>query len=63
MGTIVEGQWDEVLSVVTACFKAMSQDCERIATSIKIDYRANARGRLQSKVESVQTKVGRKLST
>jgi uncharacterized protein (TIGR00106 family) len=63
MGTILEGEWDEVLSVVTACFKAMSEDCERIGTNIKIDYRASARGRLQSKVESVQKKVGRKLST
>jgi uncharacterized protein (TIGR00106 family) len=62
MGTILEGEWDEVMAVMTACFRAMKTDCERITTSVKIDYRANASGRLKSKVESVQSKLGRKLS-
>jgi uncharacterized protein (TIGR00106 family) len=63
MGTIVEGEWDEVMALVSACFKAMSEDCSRISTSIKIDYRAGKGGRLKSKVLSVESKVGRKLST
>lgn len=63
MGTIIEGDWEEVMAVVTACFEAMSADCERIGTNIKIDYRAGAEGRLKSKVDSVQLQVGRKLST
>lgn len=63
MGTIIEGEWAEVMAVVTACFEAMSADCERIGTNIKIDYRAGAEGRLKSKVDSVQQQVGRKLST
>jgi uncharacterized protein (TIGR00106 family) len=63
MGTIIEGEWEEVMAVVKACFDAMSTDCERIATSIKIDYRAGSEERLKSKVESVEKKVGRKLST
>ena len=32
MGTIIEGEWDEVMAVVGACFKAMSTDCERTIT-------------------------------
>lgn len=63
MGTIVEGEWDEVMQLVTACFQRMSQDCNRISTSIKIDYRAGKSGRLKSKVQAVQSKVGRTLST
>lgn len=63
MGTIIEGEWDEVMAVVTACFKAMEADCHRIATQIKIDYRAGAPGRLTAKVEAVEKKLGRKLST
>jgi uncharacterized protein (TIGR00106 family) len=63
MGTIVEGEWDEVMALVTACFKAMSADCSRISTSIKIDYRAGKGGRLKGKVTSVESKVGRKLAT
>jgi uncharacterized protein (TIGR00106 family) len=63
MGTIVEGEWEQVMALVTACFQAMSQDCNRISTSIKIDYRAGKGGRLTSKIRSIESKLGRKLST
>jgi uncharacterized protein (TIGR00106 family) len=63
MGTIVEGELEEVMALVTACFQRMSQDCDRISTSIKIDYRAGAGGRLKSKIRSVESKLGRTLST
>jgi len=63
MGTIIEGEWTEVMAVVTACFDAMRTDCSRISTSMRIDYRAGPGGRLKSKVASVEKKLGRKLST
>jgi uncharacterized protein YqgV (UPF0045/DUF77 family) len=63
MGTIIEGEWADVVSVVTACFEAMRVDCNRISTHIKIDYRSAPGGRLTSKIKSVEEKVGRKLST
>jgi len=63
MGTIVEGEWDEVMALVTACFNTMRKDCERISTSMKIDYRSGKRGRLKSKVQAVESKLGRTLST
>ncbi|MFO1323994.1 MAG: MTH1187 family thiamine-binding protein [Burkholderiales bacterium] len=63
MGTILEGEWADVMAVVTACFEAMSADCDRVSTSIKIDYRKGPGGRLKAKVESVEKKLGRKVST
>jgi uncharacterized protein (TIGR00106 family) len=63
MGTILEGEWDEVLSVLTSCYKAMRTDCPRISCSIKIDAREGASGRLTSKVQSVEKPLGRKLKT
>lgn len=63
MGTIIEGEWDEVMGVVTACFEAMRADCSRVSTSIRIDYRQGPGGRLKSKVDSIERKLGRKLST
>ena len=63
MGTIVEGEWDEVMALVTACHETMRQDCDRISTSIKIDYRTGTGGRLTSKIESIESKLGRTLST
>jgi len=63
MGTIIEGEWDEVMAVVTACFEAMQTDCERIGTHIKIDYRAGPGSRMKSKIDAVEKKLGRKLCT
>ena len=61
MGTVIEGPWDEVLGVVKACWERMKQDCDRVSTTIKIDYRKGKTGRLNSKVESIEKKLGRKL--
>jgi len=63
MGTVLEGEWDEVMAVVTRCFERMSEDCDRVTASIKIDYRKGRRGRLESKIESVEDRLGRKVRT
>lgn len=61
MGTIVEGEIDEVLDVLKRCFAAMSESCERITCTCKLDYRRGHEGRLDAKVTSVETHLGRKL--
>lgn len=63
MGTILEGEWDEVMSVVTGCFKLLEADCSRITSSIKIDYRAGNESRMESKINKVEKIINRKLST
>ena len=63
MGTIIEGEWAEVMAVVTDCFEALQVDCPRINSQIKIDYRAGPTSRMKSKVETVENLLGRKLST
>ncbi|MDP1653470.1 MAG: thiamine-binding protein [Rhodocyclaceae bacterium] len=63
MGTIIEGEWAEVMAVVTACFEAMRTDCGRIGANIKIDYRVGPASRMQSKIDAVEAKLGRRLST
>ena len=63
MGTVIEGDWDEVFSVVKQCYDAMSTDCGRITCSIKVDARKSATGRLSSKVKSVEHKIGKKLKS
>ncbi len=63
MGTVLEGDWDEVFAVVTRCFQRMRTDCRRISVAIKVDYRQGKTGRLQSKVASVERRVGRKLKS
>ena len=61
MGTTLEGELDPVLAVVRQCFLALQADCNRISCSIKIDYRKGPAGRLQSKVQKVETLLGRRL--
>ena len=63
MGTILEGDWDEVMGVVGDCFRALQLDCHRIAMNLKMDYRAGTESRLRSKVDVVEGCVGRKLRT
>jgi uncharacterized protein (TIGR00106 family) len=63
MGTILEGEWDEVFAVVRRCFEALRPDCDRISCTIKVDYRRGPAGRLESKVQRVQQLVGRPLNT
>jgi uncharacterized protein (TIGR00106 family) len=61
MGTVIEGQYDQVMDVVKRCFDAMAARCARVECSIKLDYRQAASGRLRAKVASVEEKLGRKL--
>src|SRR6266496_2860302 len=63
MGTVLEGEWDDVFEVVKRCYERMRKDCNRISCSIKVDYRKGAKERLEGKVTSVEKRVGRKLKT
>jgi uncharacterized protein (TIGR00106 family) len=63
MGTIIEGEWDEVMAVVTRCFEVMSGESDRVTATIKVDWRRGRAGRLGSKLDSVECTLGRKLRT
>ena len=41
----------------------MAADCDRITCTAKLDYRRGHSGRLETKVTSVEEKLGRKLKT
>jgi uncharacterized protein (TIGR00106 family) len=63
MGTCVEGEWDQVMAVLKACFERMAEDCEQISISFKGDWRRGPAGRLTAKVEAVERALGRTLRT
>lgn len=63
MGTVLEGDWDEVFGVVRQCFQRMRKDCNRISCTIKVDYRKGHAGRLAAKTASVERRLKRKLKT
>ncbi|KKK53014.1 hypothetical protein LCGC14_3099030 [marine sediment metagenome] len=59
MGTTLEGEFDDVIDVVRRCFRTMAEDCDRIECSIGLDYRKGRSGCLETKVASVEEKLGR----
>lgn len=63
MGTVIEGEWDEVFDVIKKCLDRMRKDCDRISVSIKVDYRKGGGGRIKTKIESVEKKLKKKLRT
>ena len=62
MGTVLEGEWDDVFGVVRQCYERMNEDCNRISVAIKVDARKGGGGRLESKIKSVEAKVGKELN-
>ena len=63
LGTCIEGEWDEVMAVVKRCFDALAADSNRVAITMKCDWRKGRSGSLDQKVASVEQKLGRKLKT
>ena len=63
MGTIIEGELDDVLGVWKQCLTAMAADCDRVTCTAKLDYRKGRSGRLDAKVASIEKKLGRTLKT
>lgn len=62
MGTIVEGELPAVLALMQQCIEKMTEHSDRVTCSAKLDFRRGKSGRLKSKVESVEQKLGRKTS-
>ncbi|MDA0738911.1 MAG: MTH1187 family thiamine-binding protein [Nitrospirae bacterium] len=63
MGTVLEGEWEEVMGVVQQCYERMKKDCNRISCTMKVDYRKGKKDRLSGKVASIEKRLKRKLKT
>lgn len=61
MGTVLEGEYDEVMKVVRACFKELEKDCSRISMTLKMDYRKTGESRLSKKVEKLESILNKPL--
>lgn len=59
MGTIIEGDLDEILSVVRRMHEVpFTEGAVRVSTSIKIDDRRDKAASIEGKVRSVTEKMG-----
>ncbi len=61
LGTCIEGEWDQVMDVLKHCFQTLSADSNRIACTVKMDWRKGRSGMIEHKVKSVEQKLGREL--
>lgn len=62
MGTVLEGEWDELMEIVKKCHQQMRMDADRVLTTIKIDDRAGQNGRIGRKIETVEQVLGHTLN-
>jgi len=61
MGTVVEGEWDDIMKLIKKCHKTIMKSVERTITTISIDDRKGKTRRIDEKVTSVERKIGRTL--
>lgn len=63
MGTVIEGDWDRIMTLVKQCHQAVLGSTSRVMTTIRIDDRKDrpGPGRIVQKVQSLETKVGKPL--
>ncbi len=61
MGTVVEGEWNEVMALVKKCHKAVMKNGERALTTVSIDDRKGRPNRIEEKVRSIERRLGKAL--
>jgi uncharacterized protein (TIGR00106 family) len=61
MGTVVEGEWHEVIGLIEKCHKTMLNEEERVVTKITIDDRKGKSNRIEEKVKSVENRLNKSL--
>lgn len=62
MGTVVEGEINQVLDLIKECHQTVMQNTDRAMTTITIDDRKDRENRIEGKVASVEKKVGKTLN-
>jgi uncharacterized protein YqgV (UPF0045/DUF77 family) len=57
MFTTVEGEWDEVMSVIKDAVDVVARRAPRVGLTLKADVWPGVEGALDSKVESVERRL------
>ncbi|MCG8608636.1 MTH1187 family thiamine-binding protein [bacterium] len=63
MGTIIEGEWDEVLFLIKKCYEEVKRFADRVVVNVVIDDRKEMSDRLRGAVLDVEYAVGGELNT
>jgi uncharacterized protein (TIGR00106 family) len=61
IGTVVEGEWDEIVKLIKKCHKKVMTSEDRVVTTISIDDRKGKPNRIEEKVKSIERRIGKSL--
>lgn len=62
MGTVVEGDWDDLMALIKKCHETALRGGERVVTSIKIDDRKKHCNMIEEKVKSLEHRLRKSLN-
>jgi uncharacterized protein (TIGR00106 family) len=58
MGTMIETETlQEALALMDESYKILEEDCDRVYVTINIDIRKGKKGRIESKIRSIEEKL------
>lgn len=57
-GTCIEGEWDEVMTLVRRCHERVRQDSPHVITTLKIEDQQGASDQLRQNIAAVEKKLG-----
>jgi uncharacterized protein (TIGR00106 family) len=61
MGTVIEGEWDEIMKLIKKCHNTVMKTGERAVTTMSIDDRKGKPNRIDEKVKSIERRIGKSL--
>lgn len=63
MGTVVEGEWDDVMGLIKKCHEKVMESAPRLTSSIHIDLRpSKPLDRITEKLKSVEKRLGKEVN-
>ena len=57
LGTCIEGEFAEVMAVISQCHAALAADCHRVYCVIKLDTRRGHENMIEGKIRSVERRL------
>ena len=63
MGTIVEGEWKEIFSLIERCHRLLLKETGRVITTVKVDDRRGRKGLLRSRIRRIERILRRKVNS
>jgi uncharacterized protein (TIGR00106 family) len=61
MGTVVEGEWDDIMKLIRKCHKTVMKTGDRVVTTVSIDDRKGKPNRIDEKIKSIERRIGKSL--